>query len=78
MIAYNKWPCYFLKDALTSVRGRDAVSTTRASVWPVGQLKTATWGRVAVVTMATVKQDSVNVTSAGIELTARTKRRVTR
>ena len=77
-IVYHQWPCYFLKDALTSAQGRDAVSTTRASVWPAGQLKTVTWGRVAVVTMATVKQDSVSVTLAGMELTARTKRRVTR
>ena len=77
-IVYNEWPCCFLKDALTSVQERDAVSTTRASAWSAGQLKTVTWGRVAVVTMATVKQDSVSVTLAGMELTVRTKRRVTR
>ena len=67
-----------LKAAPTSAQGRDAASTTPVSVLPGGQLKIVTWGRVAVVTMATARQDSVNVTSAGTELTARRKRLVTR
>ena len=54
------------------------MSTTLVSVLPGGQLKIVTWGRVAIVTMATVRQDSVNVTSAGTELTARRRRHVTR
>ena len=52
------------------------MSTTLASVWSDGQLKTATWGRVAVVTMATVRQDSVSVTLVGMEPIAPKKRRV--
>ena len=73
------WFCLcFPKAVPTSARGRDAVSTTLASVWSDGQLKTVTWGPVAVVTMATVRQDSVSVTSAGTEPTVPTKRRVTR
>ena len=54
------------------------MSTTLASVWPDGQLKTVTWDRVAVVTMATVWLDSVSVTLAGTEPTVPTKQRVAR
>ena len=52
------------------------MSTIHASVWSDGQLQTVTWGRVAVVTMATVRQDSVSVTSAGMEPIAPKRRRV--
>ena len=67
-----------MKAVPTSAQERDAVSTTLVSVWPDGQLKTVTWGRVAIVTMATVRQDFVSVTSVGTESTARTKQLVTR
>ena len=67
-----------LKDAPTSAQGRDAVSTTPVSALPGGQLTIVTWDRVAVVTMATVRQDSVNVTSAGTESIALRRRHVTR
>ena len=70
--------CCFLKAVPTSAQGRVAVSTTFASVWPDGQLKIVTWGLVAIVTMATVRQDSVSVTSVGMETTARTKQLATR
>ena len=52
------------------------MSITLASVWSDGQLKTVTWGRVAVVTMATVSQDSVSVTLGGMEPIAPKRRRV--
>ena len=75
---YSSFRCCLLKAVPTSAQGRDAVSTTLASVWSDGQLKTVTWGRVAVVTMATVRQDFVSVTSVGTESTARTRQLATR
>ena len=66
--------CCF-KDARTSARGRGAASTIPVIVWTAGQAKIVTWEHVAVVSMATVMQDSVGVTLAGTRKIVHTKPR---